>query len=467
MHVTMNSTELIKTLEGQTVAGKFPLGQWLGGSEQRAVFLTERGGQKAAIKLIAADGIDADRQLDHWATSAKLSHSHVLRLFEAGRYDFDGKSFLYVVMEYAEENLSQIIPDRALTPAEVGELLPPVLDALSYLHGKELVHGRVRPSNILAIDNQLKLSAESISPWGDAETKSTSPNIDVYDAPEIVAGEISPAIDVWSLGATLVAILTQRPPVYRGKDNQQDPAVPGNIPEPFLSIARECLHRVVKQRCTIADIRAWRPPQAAPAPVVTQPTKNQSAKKSTKSKDAPVPAPPIAADPLPTHAKKSRARIVIPAAVVVIAVFVWISLGHKNSQEQSSTAQPSAATSAETSAPTPPPVAQSQAAAKPPKAATMSGAVVHQVIPEASQSARNTITGKIKVVVRVDVDASGKVTGAKLTHGGPSHYFANLAVKAAQQWGFSPQPGPSRWNLTFQFSRSGIKAFPQQERARH
>ena len=36
-------------------------------------------------------------------------------------------------MEYAEDNLAQILPHRALTPEEVRDLLEPALDALTYL----------------------------------------------------------------------------------------------------------------------------------------------------------------------------------------------------------------------------------------------------------------------------------------------------------------------------------------------
>ena len=41
---------------------------------------------------------------------------------------------LYVVMEHAEENLSEILPQRALTPSEARDMLGLVLDALSNLH---------------------------------------------------------------------------------------------------------------------------------------------------------------------------------------------------------------------------------------------------------------------------------------------------------------------------------------------
>lgn len=206
----MNNTEAWKTWEGRTVDGKFPLRRWLGGSDHSAVFLTDLGGsQRAVIKLIAAS-LNAERQISRWAVAAKLSHPHLIRLFEMGRCRFDGTPLLYLVMEHAEEDLSQIIPQRPLTPAEVGDMLPPVLDTLSYLHSKGLVHSRIRPSNILAVADQLKLSTDGISSRGPSDEKPTS--LTIYDAPEVASGEIFPAIDVWSLGVTLVVALTQHPP---------------------------------------------------------------------------------------------------------------------------------------------------------------------------------------------------------------------------------------------------------------
>src|SRR5258708_20319723 len=66
-------------------------------------------------------------------------------------------------MEYAEENLSQFLPQRPLTPAEARDVLTPTLQALAFLHGQALVHGHGRPSNILSIEDQLKLSSDGIS----------------------------------------------------------------------------------------------------------------------------------------------------------------------------------------------------------------------------------------------------------------------------------------------------------------
>src|SRR6202790_2587498 len=163
----MSNPGLWKTWEGRTVDGKFPLRQWLGGSDHSAVFLTERPGQpssKAALQLIAAEGAAIEGQLSRWRAAAQLSHPHLIRIYEAGRFRLDNTPLLYVVMEYAEEDLSQILPQRPLAPAEVTDLLPPVLDALSYLHAQGFVHGRIKPSNVLAIGDQLKLSADQVVP---------------------------------------------------------------------------------------------------------------------------------------------------------------------------------------------------------------------------------------------------------------------------------------------------------------
>lgn len=451
----MINMELWKRWEGRVVDRKFPLRQWLGGSEHSTVFLTELDEQKsrAAIKLIPAEGRDTDRQLSLWRSAARLAHPHLIRLLEMGRSEFDGTSFLYLVMEYAEEDLSQILPQRALTAEETSAMMLPVLEALSYLHEKGYVHGHIRPSNVLAADNQLKVSTDALSSPGDSRDQTR--RLTVYDAPELATGAMTPAADVWSLGVTLVATFMQHPPADGGTD-QKNMGVPDAIPEPFRGIARACLRKVPKLRCSIADIRAQLKPMA--------------------------PAPPITTE-APPESKRSSARILIPAAVFVIVVALFA--GPKLFTHHDDAPAPVAETKgkepeAVTSAPSTPPRTEpaKPEAAKPapvkadpvfhPKPApTARVEVTHQVLPEVPKSARNTITGTIKVVVRVDVDASGKVTAATLPTPGPSKYFAGLALKAARQWEFTPrevngQAASSAWNLRFQFKRNSTQAFPSQ-----
>src|SRR5260370_12326789 len=118
-------------------------------------------------------------------------------------------------MEYAEENLAQFLPQRPLTPAEARDVLTPALDALAYLHAEGLVHGHVRPSNIMAIDDCLKLSSDAISSIAEHSESSEAStesgrgavltslrNQTPYDAPQPADPTISPAPNISPLALT-------------------------------------------------------------------------------------------------------------------------------------------------------------------------------------------------------------------------------------------------------------------------
>jgi TonB family protein len=436
----MSRTDNWRTWEGRVVDGKYPLRQWLGGSDRGAVFVTERNGERAAIKLIESQTSDIDRDLARLRNVRRLSHPNLISIFEAGRGQVDGTPVIYAVMEYADEDLSQILPQRPLNADEVSQMLPPLLDALSYLHGNGLVHGRVKPSNALAVGDQLKLSSDSVIPSG--EPSIARRVIGVYDAPETSSGTVSPAADIWSLGVTLMAALTQKASAA-AVGSLGDTVVPGSIPEPFRGIARECLHVDPKQRCSLDDIRA----------------RLQPAGRS-------VPAEPET--PLREQSDKSRLpAFAIPLVLVVVALAAW-GLFHSRG-----TSGPPASTTGnpQASAPvaTPSPSTANPQPAQPAKNSTNTGAggaVLHQVMPDIPQSAKNTVHGTIKVIIRVEADPSGKVASAKFKTSGSSRYFAGRAMNAAEKWEFTPpqvngQPVASIWLVQFRFRRSGTEASSQ------
>jgi TonB family protein len=438
-------SERWKNWEGRVADGKFPLRQWLGGSDHSAVFLTERTGggpQKAAIKLIPADSREA-AQLSGWADAAKLSHPHLIRLFEYGRCQIDETRLLYVVMEYAEENLAEILPLRPLTPDEASAMLVPTAEALAYLHKSGFAHGRIKPSNIMAVHDQLKLSADRLGKSGergDARTPS------VYDAPEAATAGLSPAADIWSLGATLTAVLTQNEPGLKNLAGEPL-VVPETISQAIREIARRCLQIDPQQRCTASDILARLQPQAAQTRAVPAP--------------APIRARVVETSPLPSHSKR---WMVVP--IVAAALFLVVWAGSKfmfhPPPVPAGEVEPAKAP-AETPAPqSPAPFAEKP---KPTQTNSSRGSVLRQVMPEVSRSAQNTIQGRLKVVVDVSVDASGNVSGAKFVSSGPSTYFASRALAAARGWKFSPpqingQAAPSEWVLRFQFRRTAVEVFP-------
>jgi TonB family protein len=414
-------TEALKQWEAQLVGGKFHLQQYLGGSDHGSVFLTERGDQKAAIKLIPADARSAELQLARWELAANLSHPNLIRLFETGRCQVGNEEMLYVVMEYAAENLSQVLPGRPLTPAETREMLGPALDVLSYLHGKNLVHGHIKPANIMAIDDRLKISSNGIC--GPGELGGLRHEPDVYDAPEVADSGKSPAGDIWSLGVTLVEVLTQHLPHWEPTD-QGEPILPETLQAPFLDIARRCLRRDPALRCTVADVAAYLQP---PSPVALAPAKRSAAPGSASAKR----------------------RYIVPTIAAVLAVAVILAaprLVHKRPKETA----PISSVAEETNAHA---------------GSAVQGEVAHQVLPDVPQKALNGIRGTLKVGVRVRVDASGNVVEESFDPPGPSRYFARLALDASRRWKFTPasvdgKSVPSEWILRFEFTHTTTKVTP-------
>jgi TonB family protein len=436
-------TEAWKQLEGQVVNGEFYLRQYLGGSESSAVFLTEHGDrepQKAAIKLLAGPSEQSALQLFQWELAAKLSHPHLIRLFQMGRCQVGNMELVYVVMEYAEENLAQILLDQPLTPQDARDVLEPVLDALAFVHGKGFVHGHIKPANIMGVENQLKISIDGLFRMGESRAVLRQPS--AYDAPEMAGGWISAAADVWSLGMTLVEALTQRLPVW-DELQQGEPVLREVLPAPFLEVARHCLRRDLQRRWTVADIVAY-VRQTLPATIrVPAGAGSQAAFAKWRYVAPPVALAVVLAAVLVVPRLFNRFRAAPPAPSTLVE-------------------QPSAQ-----SEPAPQPVTaragKSKARLPTPTAGLVPGTIVHQVLPDVPRKARDTIQGKVRVGIRVRVDPSGSVAGAKLDSPGPSRYFAQLALKAARGWKFRPtkvdaRNVPSEWILRFQFEKAGTTA---------
>jgi len=464
-----------KSWEGQVLNGEFHLRQYLGASEHSAVFLTEHQEQrlqKAAIKLIPADPQYAELQLSRWRLAANLSHPHLIRLFQMGRCQLSNMELLYLVMEYADDDLSQVLPDRPLTPAEARDMLEPTLDALAYLHRKGLVHGHLKPANIMAVDDQLKLSSDGLCRVGESSGGRGTPG--VYDPPEAASGTISRSGDVWALGMTLVEALTQRLPVWE-KTEGGDPLLPLTLPPPFFDIARHCLHRDPQRRWTVAEIAAWLQPTSPVSPL-------------------PVPREQMSAGPQKPFAKWWYIVPTVAVGVTLAALLAGPRLlnRHRETQRAPSVVsqQPSVQpkpeqklvareerpskqkTSGEKqsssgSAPSPSSL-RSGAGAKTPIRSLVKGEVLQEVLPDVPEKARDTIQGTVRVSVRVGVDPFGSVVGATLDSPGPSKYFADLALQVARRWEFRPAEVDGRcvsseWTLRFEFNGTATKVFSAQE----
>jgi serine/threonine protein kinase len=441
-------TEIWTKWENRVVNGVFPLRRFLGRSDHSVVFLTEHPQGKApnaAIKLVPADPALTEAQLSCWRTAAALSHPHLIKLFDTGRCRLGGHPFLFVVMEYAEQTLAQVLATRPLTHEEVRELLAPTLQTLAYLHGKNLVHGQLEPPNFLVVGDQLKLTSDNSHPAGKAAPSIAKRR--AYDPPEAPNAGMSAAGDIWGLGVTMVEALTQRPPSW-ADERSESLSLPAALAPDLVDIARRCLSRNPGARPSLADLearlqRASNPPEvSAPALAVPEASDNSAS-----------PRAPL-----------RRLSAWVIAALLVVSTAVWLGARHRQPnvpQAAQSTARNEAPTDAAPMNAQPPtgahPPAPATAPSIAPQSDSPSGSVLHEEIPSVSRRARESIHGNIKVSVRVTIDRSGNVVGAALENRGPSKYFARLAKEAAAKWRFTADRRGSReWLLWFEFSRSGV-----------
>lgn len=432
--------------EGRTIDGAFPLRQFLGAGESSAVFLTTYETRSAAIKLLSIEAESGEKQLSRWQAAAKLSHPNLVRIFTTGRCELDDAPLFYVVMEHAEENLSQVLPDRSLTAVETREMLEPTLNALAYLHQQGFVHAHLKPANIMAVNDCLKISSDNVRmPRAKDEIASSA-----YGPPERI---FSPAGDVWSLGVTLVEILTQNLPA--------DGKPPADLPEPFGEIARGCLEPDVAKRWTIAQV-SQRLSDSGGGSAAMPPRKRR--------KIAPI------------------GVIILLALLVVIVTGVMIRLSESETPPAQQPVAPVATTPEPPASPpetkpepkkeskkalakAPEPVQSEPEAKQPPPAKDVvadvpASGIVSQPLPDILDQARNTIRGRVRVTLRVDVDPAGNVTDAKLDSPGTNKYFGERAMAAARQWKFEPvkvngSDVGQRWRLRFEFYRTGTKVQPQ------
>jgi TonB family protein len=450
-------SEAWKQYEGQVVDGKFDLRQYVGGSDHSAVFLTEIAAPvtlKAAIKFIPADAENSKTQVARWQFAAKLSHPHLIQIFDAGRCHLGGRDLFYVVTDFAEENLAQILPHRALTSGEVQDMLPPVLEVLSYIHNQGFTHGHLKPGNVMAVQDQLKISSDGLAKNG--VPRKTQPGL--YNAPEVATG-VTSASDVWSLGMTLVEVLTQRPLLWDGRG---EPVVPETVPSPFRSIASHCLRQNPERRWGIAEIAAGlqSPLKLSQKPIVTAAAANSaSGRPRAKSR---LLGPIVAVVVLLVVIVGGRKLLIHPSAPQQNSSYAApasVAPSSTDSGGQGQSAAPQMAKPARPSHEAAPASRRSEKPANIPASDSAHGSVVQQALPQVSAGARRTIQGRIRVRVSVDVDSSGNVVGAKFESAGPSTYFANKSLEAARNWKFSApqvngQAAASVWVLKFAIGRT-------------
>jgi serine/threonine protein kinase len=214
---------------GKLLASRYRLTAVLGQGGMGTVWRAadEFLGRDVAVKeLRFAAGVDEDerhrlvaRTLTEAKAIARIRHTGAVTVYDV--VEEDGRP--WIVMELVESrSLSEVIrTDGVLPPQRAAEVALELLGVLAEAHRVGILHRDVKPSNVLVgHDGRVVLTDFGIARVeGDPSVTSTGMLVGApsYISPERARGGVpGPPADLWSLGATLYAMVEGVPPYDKG-----------------------------------------------------------------------------------------------------------------------------------------------------------------------------------------------------------------------------------------------------------
>lgn len=210
---------------------------------------------------------------------ASLDHPNILAIYEVNESE-DGLPFFSMKFA-AGGSLHDAAASLRNEPRKCAQLMAKVARATEYAHGHGILHRDLKPGNILLDDRgEPMVSDFGLAKWLNANqdlTKSlTTFGTPGYIAPEqaeAVAADLTPAADVYSLGAILFDLLTGRPPFWGAsalsviRQAAETPApklrsIERSLDRDLETICSRCLERDPKARYQSAgdlatDLERW------------------------------------------------------------------------------------------------------------------------------------------------------------------------------------------------------------------
>jgi tetratricopeptide (TPR) repeat protein/predicted Ser/Thr protein kinase len=246
-----------------------------------------------ALKLIRADAYAnagaAARFHGEAEAAARFQHPNIVHVYEVGEHEGSG----FLVLEYvAGGGLDRKLSGSLQDPHDSARLIETLARAIHYAHQRGIVHRDLKPANVLLTEDGVpKITDFGLAKLLERDQALTQVGellgTPSYMAPEQIRGlphQITPATDVYALGAILYEMLTGRPP-FKGTTplstleqvSSHEPLSPSKIqrhvPRDLETICLKCLAKDPRRRYNSAqeladDLRRFLDRQ----PILARPT---------------------------------------------------------------------------------------------------------------------------------------------------------------------------------------------------
>ena len=233
------------------LADRYAIERELGQGGMATVYLAQdrKLGRAVALKVLRPElavSLGGERFLREIEIAAKLSHPHILALYDCG--EADGQLYYTMPFVAGESLRDRMSREKQLPLEDALQLTREVADALSYAHSHGVVHRDIKPENILLESGHAVVAdfgiARAIAAAGSARLTETGLAVGTpaYMSPEQAAGSqnLDGRSDLYSLGCVLYEMLSGDPPFYASTP-QAVLAKKLSEPLPRISVVREAV----------------------------------------------------------------------------------------------------------------------------------------------------------------------------------------------------------------------------------
>ena len=282
-------------MNGQVLDARYEVQQQLGKNAGRRTLLARdlKTNELVVVKLLS---FGSDFEWEHLKlfereaeTLKTISHPAIPRYLNYFELDSpNGKGFALVQTYVQGKSLEEQLKEgRSFSEVEVKQIAKALLEILIYLHGRQppVIHRDIKPSNILLTNRSgNSLGVVYLVDFGSVQTLAATEGGTItvvgtygYMPPEQFGSRTVPASDLYSLGATLIALVTGTHPAdLPQKDGQIQFEQAVNLSPAFADWLRWMTQPSLDKRLTSAveALQALEQPQQRDItpPVVSKPT---------------------------------------------------------------------------------------------------------------------------------------------------------------------------------------------------